>query len=103
MIYVYVWNAGFHGIMKITRKKERHTWALQVMAELLERTSLYKYNEGGIGNAKDEKSDIINFDPRLTGAPEGVEADKFMCTEVANTGQNSPVSVTKDNQGKPWL
>ncbi|KAK9020121.1 hypothetical protein V6N11_054614 [Hibiscus sabdariffa] len=52
---------GFQRIRKIIIKKERHIMALQVMNELMERTCLYKFNEGG--SVGDGVSDI-NFDPR---------------------------------------
>ncbi|KAK8510932.1 hypothetical protein V6N13_091259 [Hibiscus sabdariffa] len=52
---------GFQRIRKIIIKKERHIMALQVMNELMERTCLYKFNEGG--SVGDGVSDI-SFDPR---------------------------------------
>ncbi|XP_061994100.1 uncharacterized protein LOC133712038 [Rosa rugosa] len=38
---------GIWGIRKIQEKKERHIWANQVMNELVDRTSLYKYRNTG--------------------------------------------------------
>ncbi|KAM5569589.1 hypothetical protein ABKV19_016877 [Rosa sericea] len=38
---------GIWGIRKIQEKKERHIWANQVMNELVDRTSLYKYRDTG--------------------------------------------------------
>ncbi|XP_022735599.1 uncharacterized protein LOC111288931 [Durio zibethinus] len=99
MGFAYIWNiTGFRRIKKIIAKKERHTWALQVMNELIEKTSLYKYNEGG--TAKDEEFDI-NFDPRLSGAAQGVEAEKNVYPKVdqlRQVGPNSPL-VTKEAEG----
>ncbi|XVF65181.1 hypothetical protein PTKIN_Ptkin09bG0226300 [Pterospermum kingtungense] len=37
---------GFQRIRKITTKKERHTWAYQVMNKLIDSASMYKYSGG---------------------------------------------------------
>lgn len=40
-------HLGFWRIKKIQEKKERHIWANQVMNELVDLTSLYKYRNTG--------------------------------------------------------
>ncbi|XP_027368677.1 uncharacterized protein LOC113874663 [Abrus precatorius] len=42
-----LFGVGASWIDKIQRKKEKHTWAKQVMDELIERASLYKYDHNG--------------------------------------------------------
>ncbi|ESR34152.1 hypothetical protein CICLE_v10006513mg [Citrus x clementina] len=42
-----VLGLGIWRINHITEKKERHTWAIQVMCELVQHASLYKYEDNG--------------------------------------------------------
>ncbi|KAK9180412.1 hypothetical protein WN943_029621 [Citrus x changshan-huyou] len=56
-----VLGLGIWRINHITEKKERHTWAIQVMCELVQRASSYKYEDNGrkprnSGPKKDEEA-----------------------------------------------
>ncbi|XP_057950776.1 uncharacterized protein LOC131145619 [Malania oleifera] len=42
-----VLGLGFWRVRKIQEKKERHTWAVQVMNELVQNASFYKYHDNG--------------------------------------------------------
>lgn len=71
------------------------------MNELMKTACPYKFSERS-------KSDI-NFDPRITGEAEGVEAEtdrkKVMCIQQqqhANLGQKSLSAGTQRNEGWIW-
>lgn len=38
---------GSREIVKVRERKEKHTWSVQVMEELLARTSMYEYEDNG--------------------------------------------------------
>ncbi|XP_022722227.1 uncharacterized protein LOC111279548 [Durio zibethinus] len=60
-----VLGLGFQRIRKITTKKQRHTWASQVMDKLIENASMYKYSGGKTGTGKSEMTEHFPFIPSL--------------------------------------
>ncbi|OMO93025.1 hypothetical protein CCACVL1_06671 [Corchorus capsularis] len=61
-LVLVVLGLGFQRIKKITIKKQRHTWAAQVMNKLIDNTSMYKFSGGQTGPTTAE---FIPFNPTL--------------------------------------
>ncbi|XWS09141.1 hypothetical protein CRYUN_Cryun40dG0060500 [Craigia yunnanensis] len=83
---------GFSRIKKITRKKQRHRWASQVMNELIEKASMYKYPGGKTGRGKSEMTEDL---------PSNVSqmmSSSHPDTDIGN-GKNSSVK-TLNKQGE---
>ncbi|WRX20014.1 protein of unknown function DUF3447 - like 10 [Theobroma cacao] len=65
-----VLGLGFRRIKKITTKKQRHTWASQVMDKLIENASMYKYSGSGgqTGTGIGGMTEEFPCNPSLTSA-----------------------------------
>ncbi|XVF65194.1 hypothetical protein PTKIN_Ptkin09bG0227600 [Pterospermum kingtungense] len=97
-LVLVVLGLGFQRIRKITTKKQRHTWAKQVLNKMIDNdTSMYKYSLGktGCGNT----DEMINF-PRspslmLTSSDhqdtdQGNSGGKTLSGDIAKTTQDLP-------------
>ncbi|KAF3457683.1 hypothetical protein FNV43_RR02341 [Rhamnella rubrinervis] len=90
--FLVILGVGFWRIRKIQQKKQRHTWANQVMNELVRRTSLYKYDNTGqnpqktLGKIYGEESEVPN-PTLLDEAPASIQDN--------NVGNNSLASIPK--------
>ncbi|KAK6266002.1 hypothetical protein QUC31_016839 [Theobroma cacao] len=84
-----VLGLGFQRIKKITTKKQRHTWASQVMDKLIENASTYKYSGGQTGTSIDGTTEEFPPNPSLTSASH----------QDTNTGNGSK-SKTLGKQGE---
>ncbi|KAK6279235.1 hypothetical protein POUND7_019502 [Theobroma cacao] len=84
-----VLGLGFQRIKKITTKKQRHTWASQVMDKLIENASTYKYSGGQTGTSIDGTTEEFPPNPSLTSASH----------QDTNTGNGSK-SETLGKQGE---
>ncbi|XWS09142.1 hypothetical protein CRYUN_Cryun40dG0060600 [Craigia yunnanensis] len=87
-----VLGLGFQRIRKITTKKQRHTWASQVMNKLIEKASMYKYFGGKTGSGNGEMAE--NFPSNLSQMMSSSHLD----TDTGN-GKNSLVE-TFSKQGE---
>ncbi|XP_054786339.1 uncharacterized protein LOC129292735 [Prosopis cineraria] len=68
---------GSSKLNKIRRKKEKHTWSVQIMNALLDRVSDYEYEDNG--SEPDMPEELSNFVSKLSfnkGMDVGVEASK---------------------------
>ncbi|KAH9649759.1 ANK REP REGION domain-containing protein [Citrus sinensis] len=82
-----VLGLGFWRIKSITEKKEKHTWAYQVMNELVQRASLYKYDDHG-KSSRDSRPDKDGDTFSVPETPPVLENDQIfqsrnICLESA--------------------
>ncbi|XP_021291178.1 uncharacterized protein LOC110421820 [Herrania umbratica] len=84
-----VLGLGFQRIKKIATKKQRHTWASQVMDKLIENASMYKYSGGQTGTGIAGMTEEFPCNPSLMSASR----------QDTNTGNDSKVE-TLDKQGE---
>ncbi|XP_021291177.1 uncharacterized protein LOC110421819 isoform X2 [Herrania umbratica] len=86
-----VLGLGFQRIKKITTKKQRHTWASQVMDKLIENASTYKYSGSGgqTGTGIGGMTEEFPYNPSLMSAS----------SQDTNTGNDSKVEIL-DKQGE---
>lgn len=82
-------------IKKIQEKKQRHTWANQVMNELVQRTSSYKYDYNG-QNPQNTPWRIDEMESQVPNPtlPDKAPANEHLTSSIQgnNVGNNSLVS-----------
>ncbi|XP_022931017.1 uncharacterized protein LOC111437339 [Cucurbita moschata] len=108
-----IFGCGTNEIKRIRKEKEKHTWAVQVMNQLLELVKDYKYGEDGkspmdfrFQNQKEEEKDTVPYDfvddvvgfrhlfeepkqlevPKQSGKPKDVEATESAMLLAAKNG-----------------
>lgn len=74
-VKLYAIYEGIWRINDIIEKKERHTWALQVMNELVQRAPLYKSEDNGRKprNSRPKKDEDAFSVPETLPVPDGGE------------------------------
>lgn len=91
------WHAGIWRVRKIQEKKQRHTWANQVMTELVQRISSYKYDNTG-QNPQQTQRRIYGEESEI---PNPALLDETTATERErenNVGNNSVASSPSNYQ-----
>ncbi|XVF38011.1 hypothetical protein REPUB_Repub20aG0061000 [Reevesia pubescens] len=100
-----VLGLGFQRIKKIITKKQRHTWATQVMNKLIENASMYKYFGGKTGSGNEVMTEDFPCNPSLMMSSShqdtdtGRENPKSSSVETLNTHgecQNETASSIKE-------
>ncbi|XWS13428.1 hypothetical protein CRYUN_Cryun36dG0036600 [Craigia yunnanensis] len=81
-----VLGLGFQRIKKIITKKQRHTWASQVMNKLIENASMYKYSGGKTGSGNGGMTEDFPYNPSL------MMSSSHQDTDTGN-GKNSSVET----------